>query len=241
MPDAPDSYQYELNSQRGLLADMAELAARLDSPNTFVRTGITIFQDTFKNGLSSWQVGSLSESSKARLKLGKGLTNGVCLNLHCEGVGATSVQVTRSFNIPELQRLGVEFGINFPDDYKTFIFGFVIEDNGTRYIAYFQFNTTTGKIYYVNSAGSYVELADIPVEDNDIERFDQIKLVIDPDIAEYIRFQYNQNVYSMADLGLRVISTTTQSQMYFYFIGNSNVGTLTDFYIDYIILTTGEI
>jgi len=54
MPDAPDWYKYLPGSDRYILEDMGELAARLRSPITYDRRGEVLYFDMMEHGLAPY-------------------------------------------------------------------------------------------------------------------------------------------------------------------------------------------
>lgn len=241
MADAPDSYQYNKTVQRGILSDMAELAARLGSPNTFTRTGVTLFQDSFVNGVSSWIDVSYKTGSYVNLEIDNGEVGGVSAHLHAVDSADAYASIARFFAVPELKKIGIEVAIDFPYYFDFLWLGFAIGLPTGEYEGSVRYYLGDQSFKYEQYSDTYISFGTVNLDADGNPRFDRMKLIIDLESLEYHSFRYNQNLYSLANIPLLQLSSNAANRMSIKVLGSSDGGGEADFYVDWIILTTDEI
>lgn len=239
--DAPDSFQYNKTVQRGILSDMAELAARLGSPNTFTRTGVTLFQEDFSNGISSWLNLSYQTGSYVALDIENGEIGGCSARLHAANLANAYGSIFRYFAVPELKKAGVELAIDFPYYFDFLWIGFTIGTIEGEFEGSVRYYLSSQEFKYEQDSSTYVSFATVNLSADGNPRFDRMKLVIDLETMYYHSFRYNQSLNSLANIPLHQLSTDPSNRLGIKVLGSSDSGGTADFYIDWIILTTDEI
>lgn len=241
MADAPDSFQYNKAVERGILSDMAELAARLGSPNTFTRTGVTIFQDNFSNGLDEWFVSSNPPIGQSIISLENGGHNGVSCHLDIGDNPNNSAILYRYFAVPELAKTGIELAVEFPQYFDTFDFYLYLYHAAGQAIGWIRYDLASQSFQYYDENSAFVSFATLDIQQANYHRYDQMKLIVDFEDFTYHSFRYNQFHYSLADLPLKTVSGSGGNSLLAYVKGVSDGSNEADFYISYLILTTDEI
>jgi len=110
---APDYSNVRAYGPMQRLDDMAELAARLGSPDRFERGGRIVYLESFEYGLSSWNPTTYGTGAEAILVSTIKNTGRFSARLTGGSDGAGAVKIFRKFAYPVLNKYSVEFAVYF--------------------------------------------------------------------------------------------------------------------------------
>lgn len=241
MPDRPDYSGYRLESQRVTLDDMAELAARLGSPDVYDRQGTVIFMDCFNNGVVPYEIASADLISNITLSVATAEYGHYSLKLQTAigtGFGGT---VTKRVNPVRLNKSGFEIGINFVTTFNYYIFRVKQVHDTIQYLYQFYIYGDDKKVSYTNSAGTLTKLSDLPDLFSGVGMFRNIKFVIDLANKEYVRLMIDDMLFSMTGLGASVIGTGFGDEIKIELLQHQTSDTVTTAYLGHMIATSDEI
>jgi hypothetical protein len=241
MPDAPDFYQYRLESDKRLLNDMAELAVRLGSVVKYDRSGSMIFGDSFDNGLAPYLPQLGGTGAAADIVSATTYTSGYSVRLTAGSDGNHSAGVLKRLEPQVINMLGFEAT-------------FSLETNTYSLILIIQHNTATekkrwmiawkpadGALRYYDADGNYQTFATLTLPTGDEELFHTVKLVIDLETEYYSRVMVDQNRYDLSDYVGRVEIEATDPRLEFEVNNMGRSGENDIMYVDEFIVTTDEI
>lgn len=156
----PDGGQYASSNFASVMADVGEGAARLESPNTFYRTGKTIYIDDFENGLIPWTT-SISGATTAAKDTNKSYIGSASIKLTFDNTQHVRQYINKSFPYVGNNKVGVEvifFGeTNNPETIDLIL---VVENSDAQYQAGIRLDPDNGKLYLLDENNDYIEVAD---------------------------------------------------------------------------------
>ena len=177
--------------------DIAELAARQGSPNTFDRRGNVLWMDGFENGIKNWVIDvGLGEVSWDTAFVRNG-----GFSIKVDSTGGPQ-RIMRYMAFPFLSRMGFEFSFHpevFPGgDIELSIF---LRKELVIYEAAIRSNLDTWE--YNDNAGWHNLSPDVPTTDA-ANLFATIKLVADFATNEYVRLIVNNTTFIMDGKPIRI-------------------------------------
>lgn len=183
------------------LQDLAELAARLGSIDTFDRRGNVVWFDDFESGIENWRrSGPGAYSIDWDSKYAK--TGGFSCRITTDtGFPAT---ISKYFGFPVLSAMGFEFSFSYTQNWQYLYLVIYLADGTNLSIAAVRYNAVTKMWQYMATDGSY---QDIPGSSYTlspmVEEFDTMKLVADFITGKYSRLLVNSQVFDLSALSLR--------------------------------------
>jgi len=222
------------------LSDMAELAARLGSINTFDRRGDVIWLDDFEDNINKWWVygGTAGYSfAQSNERARSGALSG---KLVTGGIGENWLAVQSGIFYPVLSRVGYEISVHLHDDVETFIHYFWSQDGTHKNWFGLSWEQATRKLSVYDKTLGWTSV------DNDIylwaggRVFSTLKLVVDLTTLKYVRAIINREAF---DLSAYTVPQTAlvgppSLQIVAWIVGNP--GTTPSVYIDDAIITQNE-
>lgn len=221
MPDAPDGYQYRLESERAVLSDMAELAARLGSPVTWDRRGTVILYDDCKDSLAGWRT----------ITLGAGAAVAIDATVAYRETGSISIipgsdiwlysSIDRYINIPRLSRVGIEWTFRVDADCNTLHFFTSLSgpDDGRNWGM--EIDIPGRLLNYYDEDGNYTKLDDLPDYTFRVTTWHTIKYVADMRTNFYQRLILDRKSYDLSPYPLYLESP---GEMEYLYVGVDNTG-----------------
>lgn len=231
-PGAPVSTVYAV-------LDMAELAARLGSIDTFDRRGNVIWMDDFESGINKWLfAGSSGYTAEWSALVSE--FSGFSLYLKTPASASAYVSAYKLLPYPALSKLGFELRICNEANWDTLRVVLVRYDGSQAHTARIDYDEATNKFYYYGSDGSLHDAGLTHKLSPLGYLFHVIKLVIDPTENEYVRLIVDNDtvdlsgidVYTTANVGNPCLSGEV-----YIFNTNSDVA---EAYIDAAIFTQNE-
>lgn len=220
--------------------DIAELAARLGSIDTFDRRGNVIFLDDFKDGIAKW--------GKAGSGAGEGIewtaeyigSGGFAAKLYTGDTLGNYAQMSTSLPYPVLSKLGFEvsYSIDWYLDHVSLLMHLA---TGTQLAtAIIEWDRASGQCLYFGSDGNYHTLTPLMRLLTVKAHFNTAKLAIDPLTWEYVRFILNNTAYDLSNKAFRVVDSPAAPYLDCAVIIATNANHIATAYVDKAIITQNE-
>jgi len=238
--DMPDDYPWLPGSDRSPLADLGELAARLGSIVTYDRRGSVLWFDDFEHGLSPWLPQTSGTGAQVLVVADPTYRGGYAAK--CIG-GSDSQKVAGVLKRVQpftLGKLGweVTLSLGSPNNFVRF---HMQHNDGSEIVRWtIELKAETNKLKYRDSNAVYQIFTDHIIPDSDEELFHTIKLVVDVQNREYVRFMIDQSEYSLAGIKPEVLADTSDPRLEFYVFVASRDGQNDYIIVDSAIITVGE-
>ena len=240
MPDAPDYFSYRLESTKHLLADMAELAARLGSLVSFDRRGTLVWMDGFENSLSPWESQAAGTGAAVAVVTSPTYQGGYSCKLTGGSTDPWVALVQKNAQVITLNRLGVEFTFSQETSYD-YIESYAFYSSGTQYITWrIRLNPATNTLQYKDAAGAWQTFAAWKFADENKCRFHTLKYVVDLDTHEFVRCFLDRNVYVFSGEKPQVSAVVDNPSLLIRFSVYSRAGFNDVVYVDNAIVTADE-
>lgn len=200
---APDFGMYAPKITVGSLADMGELAARLNSIVTLDRRGDVVFMDDFEAPVAQWDLGGLGVGAVYDLYPGEAFMGSQCLRLGSGNSTDDYAVAIRRFHITPNQRYGIEArirGLTVEADYHVEIYVF----DGTNYHAgVWKYNAEDDELTILDSTGADKVIATGIAAAFIYDEWWPMKLVIDSKTLKYVRGLFLGVEYDLSAESLR--------------------------------------
>ena len=184
------------------LRDLAELAARLGSIDTFDRRGDVIELESFEHGLNNTYTAYSGTGGAVDLSLLYAKSGHFSARLSAGSDLTHYALVRKQIVASAISRIGLEASFIWggtPDSIRLII---QIFDGSYTYGGQLHYIPSTKQLLYTNSVGATVELdADVKLY-NAAYAWHTIKLVIDPVTGTYARALLDGHAYAMSDIAL---------------------------------------
>lgn len=240
MPDAPDWYKYQPGSERHIIGDLAEQAARLWSPDTYDRRGEVLFMDQFDYGLSNWSQTGENAGDVASIVAGIPYMGGYCAKLLTAGDDPNLIELHKYISPPVVNKWGFEVAMSFPTDWLTFSIELRRIHEGVLTVGYVGILKSTGVLRILDENTGFETIADVSKHIAAANIYHKLKIVGDFSTGLYERVIFNQVEYDLTSYTMDLVSTDD----YIYndlFISFGGVTLETDYcYIGSIIVTANE-
>ncbi len=222
------------------LQDMAELAARLGSIDTFDRSGDVVWMDDFENGITKWETYGDGTGTALASDTTYARNGGKSAKCTTGSDGALRAGIRTLKPRPVDSGAGFEISFTLQDNFQYFEFYFILTSGSTRLIPALRVDVANNKIMYRNSAGVYISLLDAVALVKNPLCFNTCKLVVDISTNMYVKALINQYSFDLSALSIQ--SNVSAIQSYFdiraFFIGDSGQNRVA--YLDDFILTQNE-
>lgn len=237
---APDWYKYRRASVTHPLEDLAELAARLDSPHVFDRRGDVVLLDTFKNGRRPWQSPALGTGANVALSPNRFLSDGYSLAITCPSDHSFDIHVSRYTPYVPHGAIGIEIAFTLDLYTKSIKLDLDTNDGTTHVLTYLLYTYATNRLQYYPASGAAVDLDPLVDVARNSRIFNHLKLVVDPTTPAYVRAILNHQTFAMTGIPARATAETTTPNLLvnIEWIGtDSQTPTV---YLDNVIVTQDE-
>jgi len=222
------------------LQDMAELAARLGSINTFDRRGNVIFMDDFESGLNKWEKGGIPVGWAVTWESLYARNGGFSAKIVTDDSDGAWAQIYRYEPYLILGKLGVEFSFNVAADITEVRLS-VRLDTGTRTMwAEIKYNRIDGILWYADWEGNWQPTGLEPVLEVAKTLFHTMKLVADFKQEYYSWVIINNLSADLSAYPLSVVACPDKPRMTVYIRVYNFAGAATEMNVDDVILTQNE-
>ena len=183
-----------------IVQDLAELAARIGSVDTFDRRGNIIWFTNFEDGIHGWIKEANRPLSSISWSAESARTGSFCMKVIMELPRISRVKASYRLPILVFSRAGVEFCF----DCHIFLSRFTIKHqlyDGTRiHEAGIQWNSLGGTMNYWGTDGYWHALEPPYPLKRELHLYHTAKLVIDPTTGKYVRFILDNAFWDIKDL-----------------------------------------
>lgn len=222
------------------LADMAELAARLGSINTFDRRGDVLFQEDFSEGLGRWYLEYAADGGIV-LSTTYWSSAGYSAKM-TTGVAAEETLADMRHREPYLTPGGIGAEASFRPfgTITNWYMELSIWTGTSRLYFGLLYDYANTKFQYRNSAGTFVDLATSYSLSSEPRPFWTVKIVGDSLLEEYKRILINNNSYDLTGIACQVnlASLPACTQIWIELEGREGYNDVC--YVDDVILTQNE-
>lgn len=237
---APDYSNVWSSSPLHRLDDMAEMAARLGSPNVYDRGGYTIWMTDFESGLQGAWVGGDHEDSKATISSARAFHGNFSLKLDPRGVDESYIRWFRVIHYFEAGNIGIEFALSLdshPERVKCYAFYHDETEIAEASLHYWP-EAGLWKIRPEN-AGWETILEDFQLQTGPAA-WHPIKIVLDFDKKEYVRVQIARHVINLPGRTIPTYSPPDAGQLEVRLEVDGSESEHASVYVDGVIITQGE-
>lgn len=241
MPDAPDFFQYRLESDKNVLGDMAELAVRLGSVVKYDRAGSVLFVDSFDHGLAPYLKQLSGAGSAVDIVSGTTYASGYSVRLTAGSDVSRTAGVMKRLAPQVINKIGFEFSFSL-DTIPDYVQMTIQQNTETERKAWaIRWHAADGTIKCTISGAPYPIFAtqNLPTENKEI--FHTIKLVVDLETEYYMRFMADQESYDLSAYKGQKWDDIGKPRLEFsaWVFGHSGENDI--MYVDDFIVTTDEI
>ena len=237
---APDWFGAHPQGLVHRISDMAELAARLGSPDVFDRRGNVMFMCSFENGASGWTFlpsgGVAAGYPSANTVRGGAL----CLNVFTDALAGAGSIWYRFIPLPMISRFGVEIAFGLPTDVRDVLLSIWVF-TGTVWSTYTtRWRQSTGVLSVLNAAGAWETVASPgPLRTSNTAGY-VLKMVADPMNLRYVRIVFNAQSYDASTIAPQSVASATPPVCAITFGGVSDIAGSVLIPFDDIIFTVNE-
>lgn len=220
------------------IQDLGELAARLMSPDTFIRTGNVTFIDNFDSGIEPWWVGGGPVGWAGRWCPDQHRSGGFSLELTTKAEAGAKANAYRYFPYPSKSRLGIEMHFNHNYRVKQAEFLTEIYDGENLYEAYIQLVDTRWQ--YWGDDHAWHDLTPTTDLMTDI-MFHAFKLVFDLTTKKFVSLIIDTTVFDLSTYKMYSVGSGLPPSFYIYYqITAMAFDEKAQAWIDDLILTQNE-
>lgn len=235
----PDFGVYAAKTTTYGLADMAELAARLGSINTFDRRGDVIWMDDFEaSHLNKWSI--LSPAGSGALSTEKAKSGAQSVKCVTGAVADDYVQMLKYFPYPVLSKAGIEVWVSHLSlsDQDLLIFCY-LNDGTNRYESRLKYTLGTGRVDIWDENGAYVQVGTVLMAVSGIQ-FNFFKLVSDFINKTYAHIIINSTLIDVSAYPLYSVASASTQVITASILPATLVATAKTSYVDDFIYTQNE-
>lgn len=220
--------------------DLAELAARLGSPNVWDRRGDLLYATDFREGIGMFHSGFTGTDGGIALVTGHSRQGAYSMRLRASDEAQQYAYLQLAFPFQDPSKVGLEFSFSVAAQTKHVGAWIAWRDGAKEYIARILYHHTDSKVWYYTEPTTWTALQ-TGIELHECTRPEHtLKLVVDMDAEEYVRLLLDAETYSMAGLVPDEAPNTNPPYWYFYIqhFGEEDQNPLV--YIDNVIVTQNE-
>lgn len=237
---APDNYGTAPQGFVHRVADLAELAARLGSSDTFDRRGNVLFIDGFERGVNGWTFFPSGAGAELRLLVSPVHSGSVSAAILTQASGGVTSTIRRSLTMPFVSRIGYECSFCLPVLAYDFIMVLTVYNVTYEDIYILRFRNTTEEVSVINSIGDYQVIATIPNFHADGVTWYSAKFVADIPKRKYVRAMFNNTEYDISAIAPYASVGVDSGRIFLEIAASPSNNSNQLFVIDDVILTMNE-
>ena len=183
-----------------IVQDLAELAARIGSVDTFDRRGNIIWMTNFEDGIHGWIKEANRPLSTLSWSAESARNGSFCMKVTMELPKISWVKASYRLPLLVFSRAGVEFGFDCHFGMTIFIIRHRLYDGTRIHEAGVEWNALGGTMWYWGTDECWHELEPAYPLKREAHLYHIAKLVIDPATGRYVRFILDNAFWDMKDL-----------------------------------------
>ena len=222
------------------LDDLGEHAVRLGSPHLWDRRGDVLYITDFREGLGALAAQAIGAGGEVNLSTGLSRQGAYCVRLRTGSTLSRLALLQMLLGFQDWSVMGLEFSFGVPVG-PTLMAGYfqwadaansydarVVYDFALAEVRYF----TTGSAWAVLQAGVILHLSTRPEH--------TMKMVVDMDRREYVRFLLDELAWDMRGTPIDVVALPGLTYRNFRIVHTSPVAINYDAFVDNVIITQNE-
>jgi len=237
---APDNYQVQQKAITYRLDDMAELAARIGSPDIFHRLGDVVFIDSFENGLGAWTKDTIEGLATIKLTSVEYKTGGFACKLIHPGDDEHYCGIYRGMSFHLGGKIGFEYSLSGWGDKKEVGIKLRVYDGSDVVCGIINYSETNKNLSYIDWEGNPQVFASGINLVLDYPLWTTWKLIIDMVKEEYCKLIVGQTTYSLKDISLYKVESGLPPQILAEIWTRSEGANSSTLIVDDCILTQNE-
>lgn len=221
-------------------ADMAELAARLGSPDVFNREGNVLYMETFEQGSATW--GKTLGGTNAAIVTSptEYRTGGYSLQLN-SGTGSLHYALAAQvFPYPELSKFGVELSCSFDTNVTLLDPEFWVYDGDTLYVYGLRYDPVNKLVQKRTGTTTWKTIIEDVALNPSTGHWNLFKFVCDLSTGYFSRLIINEIEYDISDEQSYSAPVKDYARLNFRFTVRGSSGTAGIAYLDDVIITRAE-
>lgn len=238
---APDYSNVKADKPLHRLDDMAELAARLDSPVAYSRSGNVIWLTSFEHGLQGVVCTSDHVDSTGAISASRALRGNFSLKFDPRDATTSYVRWSRVVGLLEPGRIGVEISVSLDDSPDAIRITVWYRDGGRELYAPLVYEEDGGLWKIKDKDLGWTTV----LEDYSLEKganaWHQIKLVIDTENKTYLWLLTAKHAVNLSEYNLEDEPSEDLGQLYFRITVYGCPTCHAPVYLDSVIVTQGEV
>ena len=220
--------------------DMAELAARLGSPNVFNREGNVLMLETFEHGATRWQLIPAGTNAAIVVSALRFRTGGYSLKLD-SGTGTLHYAfASHSFPFPSLGKFGAELSFSFDDEVTYIDPELWVYDGDNLYLFGLRYDVAGNVLQKRTGTETWVPIVEDFSLYPSVRLWNYMKFVVDLNTGYFLRLIVNEIEYDISDEQGYVEPVEDPARMHFRVTVRGSSGTAGIVYMDDVIITRGE-
>ncbi len=223
-----------------LSEDLAELAARIFSINTYDRRGKVVWWDDFRGGMNGWTTATSGTGAAVALSTAHPKWSPFCVKMTAGSDTLRQAYLLRYLGEWGVDAIGFELSVAFPTAFSSFYCGLGLYDGVTHHQAACILSDVNDKIYYNDEDGASQELDDLMLTTPDGVPYITMKLVADFTEDKYVRFMVDRDEYDLSAYSLYAAANTTYRYLLIAARLTGRAGENDYCYVDGVIVTQEE-
>lgn len=225
-----------------LVGDLAELAARLGSPDTYDRRGNVIFADDFRHGDVSWENIEGEGDGEVAVVAADSYQGPFCLRITSgdeAGVDQSTV-VYKNISAGNVSKYGLECSVRFYVAWDNFRLRMDRRDGTTSYAAEIRLSYADDEIQYLDSDSNYTKIAALAGVAKAVGQYHTVKLVVDFEENTYYRLLIDEVEYDLSAYDVESSGDANEPSFYIAITLVGRDGTNDKCHVDDVIFTRNE-
>ncbi len=236
----PDFGQFSQKETVFALSDMAELAARLKSIDTFDRRGDVVWLDDFEDNLEKWFQFTLGTGASIALSTESARNGAKSCKLTTGNAVNDYTYINKTLPLPVSSKVGFEISFTSDEDLNGIFLYITYYDGAFYHQGVILYCPDTDVLYYYDENGSVQTIATSLNLRGAVTHYHTIKLVIDLVTGKYVRLILNEHTFDLSAYNLQKAVSTLAPFIFCRFVVRTGVASNQSIYADDAIITQNE-
>jgi len=220
--------------------DNAELAARLNSVDTYDRRGNIILIEDFEGPVLTWQTATNVAGSAVRLSDTWPQRGSQCVELLCGAGAGASAGIYKYVPPSVLGGVGLELSFTVDPGTTRWEIIFTYYDGTNYHRAYVRYLTATDNFQYLAPGPLWTDAFPNLILEEDYGTYHTIKIVMDTSLNEWMRFQCDRHSINLTGINLMALGSGIQDCLNCFIGHYSDHVAAKTAYVDNVIFTQNE-